>query len=125
MLTSGLRAREGRIEVTAEIGRSIGRGAGRRQPRTSPREIRGDQLGCRFLRLDHGRRHRCPHTALLSAAGAAIGLTELTDQAGDAETVGIVGAALLVAVALIAYFAGGYVAGRMSRFDGARQGIAT
>jgi hypothetical protein len=64
-------------------------------------------------------------TALLSAAGAAIGLTELTDQAGDAETVGIVGAALLVAVALIAYFAGGYVAGRMSRFDGARQGFAT
>jgi hypothetical protein len=64
-------------------------------------------------------------TALLSAAGAAIGLTELTDQAGDAETVGIVSAALLVAVALIAYFAGGYVAGRMSRFDGARQGIAT
>jgi hypothetical protein len=63
-------------------------------------------------------------TALLSAAGAAIGLTELTDQASD-ETVGIVGAALLVAVALIAYFAGGYVAGRMSRFDGARQGFAT
>ena len=63
-------------------------------------------------------------TALLSAAGAAIGLTELTDQASD-ETVGIVGAALLVAVGLIAYFAGGYVAGRMSRFDGARQGFAT
>ena len=30
-----------------------------------------------------------------------------------------------MAVALIAYFAGGYVAGRMSRFDGARQGIVT
>jgi cation transport ATPase len=29
----------------------------------------------------------------------------------------------LLAIALIAYFAGGYVAGRMSRFDGARQGV--
>ena len=26
---------------------------------------------------------------------------------------------------VIAYYAGGYVAGRMSRFDGARQGLAT
>ena len=25
----------------------------------------------------------------------------------------------------VAYFAGGYVAGRMSRFDGARQGLGT
>jgi hypothetical protein len=64
-------------------------------------------------------------TALLSAAGAAIGFTELTDQAGSAETVSLAGAILLLAVALIAYFAGGYVAGRMSRFDGARQGLAT
>jgi hypothetical protein len=64
-------------------------------------------------------------TALLSAAGAAIGLTDLTDEAGSPETVSIIGAALLLAVALISYFAGGYVAGRMSRFDGARQGLAT
>jgi hypothetical protein len=28
-------------------------------------------------------------------------------------------------VLLIAYYAGGYVAGRLSRFDGARQGIGT
>ena len=27
-------------------------------------------------------------------------------------------------MAVIAYFAGGYVAGRMSRFDGGRQGLA-
>ena len=65
-------------------------------------------------------------TALVSAAGAAIGFTEISDTAnGDLETIGLVGGILLVAVALIAYFAGGYVAGRMSRFDGARQGFAT
>ena len=65
-------------------------------------------------------------TAILSAAGAAIGLTSLTESEakGSAETLSIVGGALLVAVLLIAYYAGGYVAGRMSRFDGVRQGIA-
>ena len=62
----------------------------------------------------------------LAAAGAAVGLTDLSDDAaGNASEVGIGGAiALLVALA-IAYFAGGYVAGRMSRFDGARQGLGT
>jgi hypothetical protein len=63
-------------------------------------------------------------TALLSAAGAAIGLTEGSEAEANAETIGIVGGALLIGVFLIAYFAGGYVAGRMSRFDGARQGFA-
>lgn len=64
-------------------------------------------------------------TALLSAAGAAIGLTELTDAeaTSNADAISIVGGALLLAVLVIAYYAGGYVAGRMSRFDGARQGI--
>ena len=33
------------------------------------------------------------------------------------------GAIALLAVLAIAYYCGGYVAGRMSRFDGARQGI--
>ena len=63
-------------------------------------------------------------TALLSAAGAAIGLTEVSagEARSNAETIGIAGGALLIGVALIAYYAGGYVAGRMSRFDGARQG---
>jgi hypothetical protein len=65
-------------------------------------------------------------TALLSAAGAAIGLTEVSDSEANqnAETIGIVGGALLIGIFLIAYFTGGYVAGRMSRFDGARQGFA-
>jgi MFS family permease len=63
-------------------------------------------------------------TALLSAAGAAVGLTKATtDAADDAGTVGIVGGVLLLVILLLAYYAGGYVAGRMSRFTGARQGI--
>ena len=64
-------------------------------------------------------------TALLAAAGAAIGLTEGGANADDAGTVSIVGGALLVAVLALAYYCGGYVAGRMSRFDGGRQGFGT
>ncbi|WP_369131174.1 hypothetical protein [Modestobacter roseus] len=65
--------------------------------------------------------------AAVSAAGVAIGLTEdldagqVTDQAG---TVGIGGGIALLVVLFLAYLAGGYVAGRMARFDGVRQGIA-
>jgi MFS family permease len=64
-------------------------------------------------------------TALLSAAGAAIGLTELSesDARSSADTISIVGGALLIAVLALGYYAGGYVAGRMSRFDGNRQGL--
>jgi hypothetical protein len=61
-------------------------------------------------------------TGLLAAAGAAIGLTESADGA-PAETLSLGGAIALLAVLAIAYYCGGYVAGRMSRFDGARQGI--
>ena len=59
--------------------------------------------------------------ALLSAAGAVVGLT---DAAEDAGTIGIVGGILLLAVLAAAYYAGGYVAGRMARFNGPRQGLA-
>jgi len=63
--------------------------------------------------------------AILSGAGTAIGITELSDnEAGDnAETLGLVGGILLLAVLLVSYYAGGYVAGRLARFDGARQGF--
>jgi MFS family permease len=63
--------------------------------------------------------------AILSAAGAAVGLTKNStdDVASNAETVGIVGGILVLVIVLIAYYAGGYVAGRMARFNGAKQGI--
>src|ERR671920_1574542 len=66
--------------------------------------------------------------ALLSAAGVAIGLTQgvpSTDEAvQQADTIGIAGGIALLVVLFLAYFAGGYVAGRMARFDGAKQGLA-
>jgi len=74
--------------------------------------------------------------AIASAAGVAIGLTadsgnlDVSRQRaengvlGSTDTIGIVGGIVALAILAVAYFAGGYVAGRMSRFDGARQGFA-
>ena len=67
-------------------------------------------------------------TALVSAAGVAIGLTQgvpsTQEAAQQADTIGIVGGIALLVILFLAYLAGGYVAGRMARFDGARQGVA-
>jgi hypothetical protein len=57
---------------------------------------------------------------LIAGGGAAVGLTQLSGS--DTKTIGIGGGIALLVVLMIAYYAGGYVAGRMSRFDGARQG---
>lgn len=65
-------------------------------------------------------------TALLSAAGAAVAISEIDspgEAAASADTVGFASVVGLLLIALVSYFAGGYVAGRMSRFDGARQGV--
>ncbi len=66
--------------------------------------------------------------ALISAAGVAIGLTQGVPSAGEATAnasgIGIGGGIALLVVLFLAYLAGGYVAGRMARFDGVRQGIA-
>ena len=52
-------------------------------------------------------------------------MEEAADAAADnAGTVGIVGAIIVAVVLLVSYYAGGYVAGRMARFDGAKQGLA-
>lgn len=70
-------------------------------------------------------------TALAAALGAAIGLNSEANAdeaaaaaADNAGAVGIVGAVVIGVVLLVAYFAGGYVAGRMARFSGVKQGIA-
>jgi len=62
---------------------------------------------------------------ILGAAGAALALNEVgRDVSGaEAETIGLASAIALLVVLAIAYFFGGYAAGRMARFDGARQGF--
>jgi hypothetical protein len=66
-------------------------------------------------------------TALLLATGATVGIAAGTDVAvarDNAGAIGLAGGLTLLAVILVAYFCGGYVAGRMARFNGAKQGIA-
>lgn len=66
-------------------------------------------------------------TAIVGAVYAVVGQSVTVDelQAGaDLTTAGIVTGVVLLAVLLVAYYSGGYVAGRMSRFDGGRQGLA-
>ena len=67
--------------------------------------------------------------ALLSAAGVALGLSQGLDTADEAAEqvttgIGLGGGIAVLVILFLAYLAGGYVAGRMSRFDGFRQGLA-
>jgi amino acid transporter len=62
--------------------------------------------------------------AILTAVGSQIDIT-LRDAKSAAGSIGIGAGITLLVVLMLAYFTGGYVAGRMSRFDGARQGVAT
>jgi hypothetical protein len=66
-------------------------------------------------------------TSLVGAVVTAVGSTTNIDQTEaqrQAGTIGVSAGVVLVVVLGIGYFAGGYVAGRMSRFDGGRQGVA-
>ncbi|WP_237740723.1 hypothetical protein [Crystallibacter crystallopoietes] len=70
-------------------------------------------------------------SAVATALAALFGATgtfdpgQLAEQARqNLQTVSIVGAITLAVVLFIAYYCGGYVAGRMARFDGAKQGLA-
>ncbi|HEY6793967.1 MAG TPA: hypothetical protein VI248_04710 [Kineosporiaceae bacterium] len=66
-------------------------------------------------------------TALVAAGGTAVGV--LNGQSVSHPDVGVTwrgtrGAVMIVLILFAAYFCGGYVAGRMARFNGARQGLA-
>ncbi|MCC2660199.1 MAG: hypothetical protein K0R37_973 [Arthrobacter sp.] len=68
-------------------------------------------------------------TALVAAAGTAVGLATNPDvnsaigQAASNQTVGLVGIIVLLVILFVSYYSGGYVAGRMARFNGAKQGM--
>lgn len=61
--------------------------------------------------------------AVASGVGATSDLSQQQVQR-EAGAVGLGAAIAIVVVMALAYYAGGYVAGRMSRFDGGRQGVA-
>ena len=60
--------------------------------------------------------------AIAAAVGASLNVNQ-TDAERQAGTFGLATAIALLLTLMIAYYAGGYVAGRMSRFDGGKQGV--
>ena len=65
-------------------------------------------------------------TGIVGAVVAAVSSTTSITQSEaerEAGTIGVAAGITLLVVLMIAYYAGGYVAGRMSRFDGTKQGI--
>jgi len=68
-------------------------------------------------------------TALVAAVGAGVGLVSSASEVADAanastEEIGWAGVILVLAVVTLSYYSGGYVAGRMARFNGLKQGVA-
>lgn len=61
-------------------------------------------------------------TALVAAAGTAVGLATNPDGTAN-QTLGPAGIIALLVILFVAYYCGGYVAGRMARFNGAKQGF--
>ena len=63
----------------------------------------------------------------MARSGGAIGLSQNVPTADSApaevRTIGLVSGVALLVVIFVAYLAGGYVAGRMARFNGLRQGL--
>jgi hypothetical protein len=70
-------------------------------------------------------------TSVIAGVAAAFGMANETEVRGWMDNItatrggaAITAEVVLAAIVLIAYFGGGYVAGRMARFDGVRQGLA-
>ena len=66
-------------------------------------------------------------TTAVSVLGVAIGFGLLDGEevdSGEVQVLGIAGIIAIAAILFVAYLAGGYVAGRMARFSGAKQGVA-
>lgn len=61
-------------------------------------------------------------SAVATAAGANLNWS-LSDAEQNAGAVGLGAAIAITVIMFIGYYAGGYVAGRMSRFDAVRQGL--
>lgn len=118
-----------------ELGRELGR---RELVRAQKERYGGIKWGAAFFGWLTATGAAVLLIGIAAAAGAAVGLTDpaagaggVVGQAGravqdpaTAGTVGVTGAVVVLVVLFLAYLCGGYVAGRMARFQGLRQGLA-
>jgi len=117
-----------RTDTVRADGASVTRGAGRDAVAAQHDRFGGIKWGAAFFGWLSANGLAVILVALLSAAGVALGLAQDVDTADEAvdqaTDIGIGGGIAVLVVLFLAYLAGGYVAGRMARFDGARQGLA-
>jgi hypothetical protein len=120
------RGDDDRARTSGREGAAVGSAAGAREVRARQRdEYGGVNWGAAFFGWLVAIGMAAILTGILSAAGAAIGLTEISgsEARSSAEEISLVGAIVLLLILALAYYCGGYVSGRMSRFDGGRQGL--
>jgi MFS family permease len=117
-----------RTDTVRTDGATVTRGAGRDAVAAQHDRFGGIKWGAAFFGWLSANGLAVILVALLSAAGVALGLAQNVDTADEAvdqaNEIGIGGGIAILVVLFLAYLAGGYVAGRMARFDGARQGLA-
>ncbi|WP_211349223.1 hypothetical protein [Nocardioides litoris] len=105
------------------------RGDRREIKRREEERFGGIKVGCAFFGWLTATGMAVLLTAVVAAVGAGVGLvssaSEVVDATGaSSEEIGWAGVVLVLAVVFLSYYSGGYVAGRMARFDGIRQGLA-
>jgi len=117
-----------RTDPVRTDGATVTRGAGRDAVAAQHDRFGGIKWGAAFFGWLSANGLAVILIAMLSAAGVALGLAQNVDTADEAvdqaTEIGIGGGIAVLVVLFLAYLAGGYVAGRMARFDGARQGAA-
>jgi len=105
----------------------------RSEPRLDPRSMLAREKeefgGMRFLLAFFGWLTATGLAVLLGAiAGGIFAAVGNSNGAGSStsglQSLGIAGAIVTAVILFVAYYAGGYVAGRMARFSGAQQGVA-
>lgn len=99
------------------------RGAARQHDREQREQFGGFQLGAALFGWLVAVGIGVLLTALAGAITGLVGAGTGAPAPGSAGTAAIVSAVIVLIVLAIAYYAGGYVAGRMARFNGPKQGL--
>jgi hypothetical protein len=117
--------------VATASGPIVGRDSGRDRdgaPRREKEEFGGVKVGCAFFGWLTATGTAVILTAIAAALGAATGsvnISDVTDQVTrNPQASALVGIVVLALIVFVSYFCGGYVAGRMARFSGLKQGVA-
>ena len=127
-MSSALNPNSGTGDRNRTRGPGSGTGAGHQELVARQKEqFGGMKFGCSFFGWLTATGTAVLLSALLAAVGTALGYNgAFGAQPADNQnirTLGLVSGIVLLVVVLVAYVAGGYVAARMARFSGLKQGF--